>query len=207
MNPIEFKPASAAEFIGPARKVALTLDSIITRCAPTGAPLKVLLYGLPGVGKSALADYLLARLQINKFSITKLSGTEVRLEDVQEWAGRLCYRDLFSSYKILRIEEMDRASHTARAGMLNVLDDLPDHVGVICTTNQSVKELEPRFLSRFQAIEVKPPAADEIKTLLSRFKLRKTALDRISQFACGNVRLALNDAQTALDESFALKAA
>lgn len=204
MNPVEFKPTRGADFIGPAQIVAGILDKIVKRCAPTGAPIKVLLYGEPGVGKSSLADYLLARLKINKFSVTKLSGTEVRLEDVQEWAGRLCYRDLFSSYKVLRIEEMDRASHTARAGMLNMLDDLPDHVAVICTTNQAVKDLEPRFLSRFQAIEVKPPTAEEIRALLSRFKLRKCALEHISTFACGNVRLALNDAQTQLDGGVAL---
>jgi replication-associated recombination protein RarA len=158
-------------------------------------------YGDPGVGKSALADYLLSRLAVSKWSVTKLSGTQLRLEQIEDFQKTLCYREMFSRYRILRIEEMDRASHTARAGMLTMLDDLPDHVGVVCTTNKSIGEMEMRFLSRFQSIEVKPPTAAQIRELLSELGLRKDVVTRISEFACGNVRLALFEAQTALDQN------
>lgn len=200
MNPIDYKPRRIQDFIGPARDVARTLSRIAKRSLPSCAPVKVLILGDPGVGKSALADYLLEQLGVNqKWSVAKLSGAQVRLEEIEEWAGRLHYRDLFSPYKFLRIEEMDRASHTARARLLTVLDDLPNHVGIICTSNKEITEIEPRFPSRFQNFTVKAPAAEEIRTLLKRWPLRENDLNQLSEFCCGNVRRALFDAQTILD--------
>jgi replication-associated recombination protein RarA len=199
MNPIEYKPTRIRDFVGPAQDVARTLGRIAKRSLSNSAPIKILILGEPGVGKSALADFLLDQLKVSKWSITKLSGAQVRLEEIEEWAARLCYRDLFSNYKFLRIEEMDRASHTARARLLTVLDDLPNHVGIICTSNKEISEIEPRFPSRFQNFIVKPPASEQIKQLISRWPLREQDLNRISEFACGNVRRALFDAQTELD--------
>ena len=206
MNPIDYKPTRPNHFIGHAREVAKTIDRIVKRSKPKGTPIKLLLLGGPGVGKSALADYLLEQLGVSKWAITKLSGAQVRLEEIEDWASRLCYRELGGGYKFLRIEEMDRASHTARARLLTVLDDLPDHVGVICTSNKEISEIEPRFPSRFQNFTVKEPTAEEIKKLLSRWPLREQDANRISEFACGNVRLALFDAQTEMDRKPALAA-
>src|SRR4051812_1907035 len=120
MNPIEYKPLEREQFIGPAGKAAAALDRIIERTKEKRGALKLLFYGEPGVGKSALVEYMLGRLQIAKWSVTRMSGTEVRLEDVQAWGASLCYRDLYSAYKVLWIDEMDRASHTARAALLTV---------------------------------------------------------------------------------------
>lgn len=202
MNPIDYKPLTREQFIGPAALAAGALDNIIARTQKTSAPLKILFYGDPGVGKSALVEYLLARLGTSRWSVTRLSGTEVRLEDVQAFAARLCYRDLFSAYKILWIDEMDRASHTARASMLTMLDTLPDHVGVIVTSNQAVADMEKRFFTRFQAFEIKAPTSAQIRTLLHRWrKLRTDAINRIAELCCGNVRHALLEAQTELDQA------
>lgn len=201
MNPIDYKPLTVQQFIGPAAKAARALDNIITRTEKTAAPLKLLFYGDPGVGKSALVEYLLAQLGTSKWSVTRMSGTEVRLEDVQAFNARLCYRDLFSTYKILWIDEMDRASHTARAAMLTMLDTLPDHVAVVVTCNKSIGEIEQRFFTRFQAFEIKPPTSDQIRQLLGKWKLRAQSINRIAEFCCGNVRHALIEAQTELDQA------
>ncbi len=200
MNPTEFKPNKPQDFIGPARAVAAILERIVERSRATGAPIKLFLQGNAGVGKSSLLDYFLGRLGVSKWSVTKLSGTKVRIEDVDDWASRLCYLELGGGYKVLRIEEMDRASHTARARLLMCLDDLPHHVAVVCTSNKERGAVEPRFLSRFQSITVDAPPAADIKRLLQRFGLPPGKTGFISEMACGNVRLALNEAQTALDE-------
>jgi hypothetical protein len=94
---------------------------------------------------------------------------------------------------------MDRASHTARAAMLTMLDMLPDHVAVLVTSNKAVAEIEKRFFTRFQAIEIKPPTSDQIRGLLAQWKLGKQVINRIAEFCCGNVRHALLEAQTELD--------
>ena len=200
MNPIDFKPNKPQDFIGPARAVAAILERIVERSRATGAPIKLFLQGNAGVGKSSLLDYFLGRLGVSKWAVTKLSGTKVRIEDVDDWASRLCYLELGGGYKVLRIEEMDRASHTARARLLMCLDDLPRHVAVVCTSNKEQGTVEPRFLSRFQNITVDAPPAADIKRLLQRFGLTPGKTGFISEIACGNVRLALNEAQTALDE-------
>ncbi len=201
MNPIDYKPTKREEFIGPAAKAAGALDRIIERTAVNRGPLKLLFYGEPGVGKSALVEYMLARLQIAKWSVTRLSGTEVRLEDVQAWAASLCYRDLYSAYKVLWIDEMDRASHTARAALLTVLDTLPDHVAVFVTSNKAIAEMEMRFFTRFQRFEVKAPTSAEVREFLGRWQLPVQAVNRIAEFCCGNVRFALLEAQTELDQA------
>lgn len=41
--------------------------------------------------------------------------------------------------------------------------------------------------------ELQPPSSDEIETLLRRIKT-ESAIKKIAQFACGNVRTALKDA-------------
>jgi replication-associated recombination protein RarA len=202
MNPIEYKPLKRSQFIGPAAKAAQALDNIIMRTQKDCSPLKILFYGDAGVGKSALVEYLLRQLDTSQWSVTRLSGTEVRLEDVQAFNARLCYRDLFSTYKVLWIDEMDRASHTARAAMLTMLDTLPDHVAILVTSNKAVDEMEKRFFTRFQAFEIKSPTSDQIRDLLKRWKnLRADAINRIAELCCGNVRHALLEAQTELDQA------
>ena len=83
--------------------------------------------------------------------------------------------------------------------------DLPKDVAVFCTSNKKLDDFEPRFQSRFQVFSLPPPEADEIKWLLKKFGLRKDDINRIAQFCCGNVRLALFDAQSALDELAAIR--
>ena len=42
--------------------------------------------------------------------------------------------------------------------------------------------------------ELQPPSSDEIETLLRRWLKTEGAIKQIAQFACGNVRTALKDA-------------
>ena len=42
--------------------------------------------------------------------------------------------------------------------------------------------------------ELQPPSSDEIETLLRRWIKTESAIKKITQFACGTVRIALKDA-------------
>lgn len=204
MNPLSFKPARASDFIGPAHDMALVLNRIVARSTPNGEPVKILLQGDPGIGKSALVDYLLPQLGADQWSITKLNGTQLTIDRLEDWARSLCYRELSGGYKVLRIEELDKASHAAQVRMLTVLDDLPAHCAIIGTSNKQVKDMEPRFQSRFQTFALKGPDQGELAEFLARWPLTKDAIKRIATFACGNVRLALFDAQSELDSMLAV---
>jgi replication-associated recombination protein RarA len=205
MNPINYKPKRPEDFIGEAKEMAMILERIATRSVRSGERIKLLLRGDPGIGKSALVEHFLEELGANRWTTTKLNGTQLKVETIDEWAGRLCYRELYGTYRVLWIEEVDKVNAFVQARMLTLLDDLPDHVAVVCTSNKELKDFDPRFQSRFQVFSLKPPAAEEIKWLLKKFGLRKDDINRIANFACGNVRLALFDAQSALDELAAQK--
>ena len=87
-------------------------------------------------------------------------------------------------------------SKAAQCRMLTLLDDLNETPGtvILCTSNCALKDFEPRFSSRFTVFELQSPNSDEIETLLRRWLTTEGAIKQIAQFACGNVRTALKDA-------------
>jgi replication-associated recombination protein RarA len=199
--PSLYKPSVADHFIGPGRAAARTLDRLIGATTAAGAqPFKVLLLGPPGVGKSALADYVTLRLNCGKWSTHKFNGTQLKIEQVDELARSLQFRDLFGAYRLVRIKEVDKVPVVAQVRLLTLLDDLPDRCGVICTSNCQIADLEDRFQSRFMVLELKGPSSDEINSFLHTNwpAIPVQAIKHISTFACGNVRQALLDAQLAL---------
>jgi replication-associated recombination protein RarA len=198
MLPSNYKPKTVTQFIGSARKHAGMIDKLIA--AASGDPLKFLFSGPPGTGKSSLAEYAQAQLGCDKWTTTKLNGTQARIEVLDDLARSLHYKDMFGKYRLVWIEEADKIPNLAQVRFLTILDELPHQAAVICTSNTSVKDFEPRFHSRFQFFEVKGPEATELEGFLAGFlpeKARATAR-HIATLACGNVRQALLDCQTAL---------
>ena len=200
MLPSAYKPKTPADFIGPAQKVADLIDKLLATALPTGSPLKLLLLGRPGIGKTELANYFMARLCCDRWHTTVLNGTQVKIEAVEELAASLCYRELFGQYRLIRIEEVDKVPVIAQVRLLTLLDDLPNHAAVLCTSNCTVNDLEERFQSRFLLFDLAPPTGEQIEELLQKLAapLSAPVIKQIATFACGNVRQALLDADCAL---------
>jgi replication-associated recombination protein RarA len=173
-----------ADFIGDAANTARLLQALVKAAqAQDHAPIKVLLNGEPGIGKSALVKYLILLLGTSKHSVSKFNGTQMKLEVVEEIADRLHYRDLYSDYQMIQIEEADLIPRVAQNRFLTVLDDLPRGAAVVCTSNCTLEE---------------PPATHEVESLLRRWPLRELDIKNIAVFSAGNVRAALLDAEAAL---------
>jgi len=200
MTPNTYKPLTPADFVGDARNYASLLDRMLADSLANGhAALKVLLNGPPGTGKSALVAYLQHSANIHpKWSTTKTNGTKVNMDFIQELENALHYRDLYGAYRLIWIDEADKIPAVAQVRFLTLMDDLPSGVIIAATSNCKLKEFEPRFQSRFQALEVGAVPAAEIEQLLARFLTNVKTIKSIATFACGNVRQALLDAQTAL---------
>ena len=201
-TPSKFTPAAASDFIGHgdfgAATAARSLQALVAQSRQNkNASMAILFNGRPGIGKSALARWFLYDvLGCCKFSITRLNGTQVNLDRVEDIAAGLPYRDLYADYKAVWFEECDLMTKAAQGGMLTLLDDLNETPGnvILCTSNCALKDFEPRFSSRFTVFELQPPSSDEIETLLRRWLTTEGAIKQIAQFACGNVRTALKDA-------------
>lgn len=192
----DFIPSCADDLIGDARTTALMLEKAVRLAKANGnSPLCYLFAGDPGLGKSALGAYFMRLLGVDKWSTTKLNGTEVKIEKVQDLASSLHYKTLFGDWRLLRIEEADTIPQVAQIRFLTLLDELPNAVAVCCTSNCKLDDFEKRFQSRFQVIEVGAPSPEDIRQFLARFIDHNDTIIRVAEFACGNVRQALKDVQ------------
>jgi len=200
ISPTKYTPLSPEDFVGEAADYARVIQGVVRDSRANGCEaIKILLNGPPGVGKTALVRYLASLLGCDPFSITKLNGTEVRLETVNELSRAMHYSALSGDYNLIWIDEADKVNPLAQVRFLTMLDDLPDGVAIACTSNCRVEEFEARFQSRFQVCELSSPTAAHIETLLRRWPLQPEDIASIAKGARGNVRQALLDARTALN--------
>ena len=200
MLPSSYKPTTPEDFIGPAQEVAHLINKLLATALPAGAPIKLLLLGRPGIGKSELANFFMVRMDCDRWHASVLNGTQVKIEAVEELAASMRYRELFGQYRLIRIEEVDKVPVVAQVRLLTLLDELPNHTAVLCTSNCTVNDLEERFQSRFLLFDLAPPTGEQIEELLHKLaaQLPLPVIKQIATFACGNVRQALLDADSAL---------
>jgi len=171
------------------------------------SPLKYLLNGRPGLGKSALVAYLQQLIGCNKWNTIKLNGTQCKVETIQEIAQQLVCTSLFGDWRMLWIDEADAIPPVAQVRFLTLLDDLPHGMAVACTSNCKLRDFEERFQTRFQAFEIAPPSTEEIVELLRRYLPDEPEVVNAANFADGNVRQALLDAKGLVQRSLQLSAA
>jgi replication-associated recombination protein RarA len=202
--PTQYQPLAPEEFIGnDAQTTARMLQRIVSDARTAGNhPIKLLFNGEPGIGKTSLARYLIHLLGCHpQHSVRKFNGTQVKIETVEDIARDLHYKDLFGNYRVIQIEEADFIPTVAQARFLTLLDDLPPGCAVACTSNCKLADFQKRFQTRFKVFELEPPAPSDITALLRRWPADPRAITHISTFACGNVRQALNDLESALQSS------
>ena len=200
--PSTFRPKTSADFIGPAGKWAAHLEKLVRLALPTGDPLRIMLLGAPGIGKTQLAEHLVRTTGAGKFSISKYNGTGFRIDDAEAMIQTFRFKDMFGGYRVLQIEEVDKVPTVAQVALLTLLDDLPNHTACIATSNCKVKDFEVRFQRRFTVCEIEPPSEKDILTMLQlRWPVipKKRAVE-IATFCCGNLGQALTDADNAYAE-------
>jgi len=186
-----------------ARTIAKQINQAVKSANEHGRQaLTIIINGAPGTGKSALAKYAQFLTGCNKWNTTKCNGTECKVEKIDEIAASLQTTSLFGDWRMLWIDEADFIPRVAQARFLTVLDDLPDGVIVILTSNCRLTDFEDRFHSRFQAFEIAGPDDKEVASFLLRLAPELgQAANQIATFAGGNVRQALLDAQGILQQA------
>lgn len=163
-------------------------------------PVKILLYGPPGVGKTSIADMVADALSGTRFSIEEFNGKLVTVETVKQWMGTLGVCSLFGVYSVKIINEMDRCTRDAQDLLLSYLDRLPPGRAVVGTSNLQLDLLTERFQTRFQSIKLAAPSTEEIAAMLRRhWPVDEQTSLRIAVGSGGCVRAALADLESWLD--------
>ena len=171
------------------------------------SPLKYLLNGQPGLGKSALVAYLQQLLGCNNWNTIKLNGTQCKVETIEEIARQLASTCLFGDWRLVWIDEAGAIPPVAQVRFLTSLDDLPRSIAIACTSNCKLRDFEERFQTRFQAFEIAPPTTEEIVSLLRRYLPDEPEVVNAAAFADGNVRQALLDAKGLVQRNLQLAVA
>lgn len=187
------------DIIGPARRIGEAMLRKCERARTNHQPMKLLLYGEPGIGKTELANLIARSLAGHEAGVESVNGADVTAEIVREWRTNMRTASLFCDWRVVVINEVDRMSAQAQVLMLTVLDELPPCQAFICTTNLQLGEMIPRFQSRFQQFQIDPPEMEDIADMLIKQAIPADTAYRIAAGANGNVRAALLDAESYRD--------
>ena len=201
-SPMNWRPRSADDLIGQARRVAASQIGKAKRMAgDASATVKLLLYGPPGVGKTSVVELIAHELSGSSLAIEDYNGREVTVDLVREWMRALPYGSLFSSWSVKIVNEMDRCSREAQDLLLTYLDRLPPGRAFLGTSNLQLDLLTERFQTRFQAIKLMPPTTGELAELLCRnWPVPGQTAVQIAVGSGGCVRAALADLESWLDQ-------
>jgi DNA polymerase III delta prime subunit len=158
---------------------------------------KLLFAGVPGVGKSTLAEAIALQLCGSKFGVEQVNGRSVTIHVVREWQRDLATSCLFGSgWKVKLIDEIDLCQKDAQDELLSLLDKLPAQRAIIGTSNLDLKALTERLRTRFTRYEVRAPDADLIEPFIrDRYALPPSVARQIATLCGGNVRAACLDAE------------
>ncbi len=200
-SPMLWKPCGPADIVGPAGPVARKLLAKVAKVKNNGrGPIKLLLYGPPGVGKTTIAEILADELSGSQWATEEANGKLVTIETVKGWMRELAYGSLFGDWSVKIVNELDRCSRDAQDLLLTYLDKLPPGRAFIGTSNLDLGQLTERFQTRFQAIKLESPASEEIRGfLMNRWEVPEQVASMIAVGCGGNVRAALLDLETHFD--------
>ena len=157
-------------------------------------PLKLLITGAPGIGKTSLVNLIAHTLASHPVAIEDVNGKEVGLDLAREWTRSLAYGSIFGSWSVKVVNELDRCSKDAQDMLLTYLDRMKPGHAFLGTTNLDLGSLTERFQTRFQSVRLQPPENEVLAAFLAkRWRVPITITRQISDGSQGNIRAALAD--------------
>ena len=201
--PTCFVPSCPADFVGQAGKVAEVLLRKAERLRTNpDQPLKLLISGAPGIGKTSLVNLIARTLVSHPVAIEDVNGKEVGLELAREWPRSLAYGSLFGSWSVKVVNELDRCSKDAQDMLLTYFDRMKPGHAFPGTTNLDLGSLTERFQTRFRSARLQPPENEVLAAFLARrWAVPITITSQITDGSKGNVRAALAIWRCGLDEA------
>ncbi len=193
--PTCFVPSCPADFVGQAGRVAEVLLRKTERLRTSpDQPLKLLISGAPGIGKTSLVNLIARTLAHHPAAIEDVNGREVGLDLARDWTRHLGYGSIFGSWSIKVVNELDRCSKDAQDLLLTYLDRMKPGQAFLGTTNLDIGSLTERFQTRFQSVRLQAPENEVLAAFLARrWAVPIFTTRMIAEGSQGNVRAALAD--------------
>jgi len=198
-------------YIGKTARIASNLWKQIPKLQTTNDPLerRYLFTGLPGLGKTDMAEHLAAALtgeDVERIRARMAINTEIvngqscSIEVVRGWMNDGHYRPMFGACRVKIVDEVDGMSLAALNEIRSYLDRLPPATVFLATTNKPTSELQEQLQSRFKVCFFEPVSEIEITDwLIAEFKLPLGYAHQVAVGANGNVRAARIDALAYLE--------
>lgn len=202
-TPTTYEPKEARDFLGSAGIHATVIFRKIDRIiSDEKAFVRYLYYGNPGLGKTSLAMAAALKLGGSPFAVEQRNGQSVGVDVVRDWRASSPYRSMHGSgWACKVIDEVDRMSEAAVFELHSLLDLKTPRSAFFLTTNKEPKELLASFQTRAQLCKFKPVEPEAVTILLGRFDIPQPEALEIATANAGNVRGALFDAESWLDNN------
>lgn len=200
MTPIEFKPQTITDFVGPARKAIEIITKKVSTLMQSGSAFSIIFYGAPGTGKSELSRITANLMASHCTNIEHINGQSLSVDKVRDWERSSVYKPLGGGYTVKIVDEVDAASLAAMNQLRTYLDRKTPWTAFISSTNLDITQLQDQLQSRLKPFKISRPTSTELSEFIaSRWNVPADVAMRISEGTACNVRSALIDTDTWLD--------
>lgn len=160
-----FRPKHLSQIVGQPEAVA-TLDSLLKK---KRFPHAVMIQGPTGTGKTTIARILRRRLECGEhdYVVVNCPRVESPLEKVREVQQMAGMSPLGGPVRVFHFEEIQSLSRAgfAQQALLDMLEDMPDHVHFILTTSDPDKVHEA-VRGRCTQVRLKALGTDELTEVM-----------------------------------------
>jgi putative ATPase len=200
------RPTKLDEFIG--QNHLINKNSLLSRAIRTNSFGNCIFYGPPGCGKTTLANIIANTCKGNFVKLNAISSGVGDAKEVIEKAKN--DKQFYGTQTYLLLDECHRWSKSQSDSILEAMED-GSIIFIGSTTENPYFSMTRAIVSRCRVFEFKSLNKDDVIIALTRaindkdkglgmlnIDVKQDAIEHIAEFACGDIRSALNALELAV---------